>query len=69
MSYLLHQLGIDVVFLPISSPDLNPIEQVWRSWKLEASPLIMDSAVEYRALLSALRTTHNSTYLRSLLDQ
>jgi len=49
-----HQLGIDLVFLPVGSPDLNPIEQVWKSLKWEASRLIVKSAAEYRALLSQL---------------
>ncbi|ELY60020.1 transposase (ISH16) [Natronococcus jeotgali DSM 18795] len=47
-----HQLGIDFVFLSVGSPDLNPIEQVWKSLKWEASPLIMESAVFCRALLT-----------------
>ena len=49
-----HQLGIDLVFLPVGSPDLNPVEQVWKSLKWEASPLIVESATEYRALLTKL---------------
>ncbi len=28
-----HNLGIDFVFLPVGSPDINPIEQVWKSLK------------------------------------
>jgi len=47
-----HTLGIDLIFLPVGSPDLNPIEQVWKSLKWEASPLIVESAAEYRALLT-----------------
>ena len=49
-----HQLGIDLVFLPVGSPDLNPIEPVWKSLKWEASPLIVESAAEFRALVSDL---------------
>ena len=49
-----HQLGIDLVFLPVGSPDLNPIEQIWKSLKWEASPLIVESAAEHRALLTEL---------------
>ena len=26
-----HQLGINLVFLPVGSTDLNPIEPVWKS--------------------------------------
>jgi len=37
-----HQLGIDLVFRPVRSPDLNPIEPVWKSLKWESSPLIVE---------------------------
>ena len=49
-----HQLGIDFVFLPVGSPDLNPIEPVWKSLRWEASPLIVESAEEFRALVTGL---------------
>jgi transposase len=49
-----HQLGIDLIFLPVGSPDLNPIEQVWKQLKWEASPLIVESANEFRALVEEL---------------
>jgi transposase len=44
-----HQLGIDLVFLPVGSPDLNPIEQVWKQLKWVASPLIVESAAVPRS--------------------
>ena len=34
-----HELGIDLIFLPVGSPHLNPIEPVWKSLKWESSPL------------------------------
>jgi len=37
----LHLFGIDLVFLLVSSPGINPPEQVWKSLRLEASPLIV----------------------------
>ena len=49
-----HQLGIDLVFLPVGLPDLNPIEPVWKSLRWEASPLIVESAEEFRALITDL---------------
>jgi transposase len=49
-----HQLGIDLVFIPVGSPDLNPIEPVWKSLRWEASPLIVESAEEFRALVTDL---------------
>jgi transposase len=52
-----HELGIDLVFLPIGSPHLNPIEAVWKSLKWESSPFIVEGADEYRALLDKIFTT------------
>jgi transposase len=46
-----HQLGIDLVFLPVGSPNLNPIEPVWKSLKWESSPLIVEGEDEYRSRL------------------
>ncbi len=66
-----HQLGIDLVFLPVGSPDLNPIEQIWKSLKWEASPLIVESAAEYRALLSRLfeQLTARLSFAASWIDE
>jgi len=47
----MHKLAI---FLPVGSPDLNPIEPVWKSIKWESSPLIVNGEDEYRALLDDL---------------
>ena len=49
-----HQLGIDLMFIPVGSPDLNPIEPVWKSLRWEASPLIVESAEQFRALVTDL---------------
>lgn len=46
-----HQLGIDLVFLPVGSPDLNPIEQVWKSLKRAASPIVTWDEDEFRAVV------------------
>ncbi|WP_233560690.1 transposase [Halobellus sp. Atlit-38R] len=66
-----HQLGIDLVFLPVGSPDLNPIEQVWKSLKWKASPLIVESAAEYRALLTELfeQLTTQLSFAASWIDK
>ena len=40
------ELGIDLIFLPVGSPHLNPIEPVWKSLKWESSPLIVEGAAE-----------------------
>jgi transposase len=65
-----HQLGIDLVFLPVGSPDLNPIEQVSKSLKWEAPPLIVESAAEYRALLTRLfeQLTSKLSFAASWID-
>ena len=66
-----HQLGIDLIFLPVGSPDLNPIEQVWKQLKWEASPLIVESAAEFRALVEDLfeHLTSRLSFARSWIDE
>jgi len=51
-----HNRGIDLVFLPVGSPDLNPIESVWKSLRWESSPLIVEDEDEYRSLLDQIFT-------------
>ena len=65
------QLGIDLVFLPVGSPDLNPIELVWKSLKWEASPVIVESAEEFRALVSGLfeRLTKRVSFAEKWIDR
>jgi len=65
-----HELGIDLVFLPVSSPDLNPIEPVWKSLKWESSPLIVNGEDEYRALLGDLfdQLTEKLSFASSWID-
>ncbi|MCU4752649.1 IS630 family transposase [Halobacteria archaeon AArc-curdl1] len=68
------QLGIDLVFLPVGSPDLNPIESVWKSLKWELSPLIVESAEEFRALVSTVferltaRVSFAGNWIKQFLD-
>ena len=66
-----HQLGIDLIFLPVGSPDLNPIEQVWKSLKWEASPLVVESATEFHALVSNLfeQLTSRLSFAKSWIDK
>ncbi len=66
-----HQLGIDFVFLPVGSPDLNPIEQVWKSLRWEASPLIVERGNEFRALVSDLfeQLTSRLSFAKSWIDE
>ena len=46
-------LGIKLVFLPIGSPHLNPIEPLWKSLKWELSPVVVDSIDEFCHLVRA----------------
>lgn len=46
------RLGIDLVFLPVASPHLNPIEQVWKSLKWLISPIVVDDADQFRSLVA-----------------
>ena len=65
-----HQLGIDLVFLPVGSPNLNPIEPVWKSLRWEASPLIVESAEEFRASRHrSVRPSHRSSQFCRLVDR
>ena len=66
-----HQLGIDLIFLPVGSPDLNPIEPVWKSLRWEASPLIVESAEEFRALVTGLfdRLTDRVSFAVSWIEK
>ena len=65
-----HELGIDLVFLPVGSPDLNPIEPVWKSLKWESSPLIVDDEDEYRAPLDDMfdQLTEKLTFASTWID-
>jgi transposase len=46
-----HQLGIDLIFLPTSSPHLNPIEKVWDSLKWTMCPIIVENEAEFKNLV------------------
>ena len=65
-----HELGIALVFLPVGSPHLNPIEPVWKSLKWESSPLIVDGEDEYRSLLDDLfdQLTEKLSFAASWID-
>ena len=59
------------MFLPVGSPDLNPIEQVWKQLKWVASPLIVESAAEFRALVDDLfeRLTSRLSFAKAWIDE
>jgi transposase len=45
------ELGIELVFLPVGSPDLNPIEPLWKSLRWEISPIAVSSTEEFCSLV------------------
>jgi len=45
------KLNIDLVFLPPYSPDLNPIEFIWKTIKRELSPLLIETKSQLRELI------------------
>lgn len=45
------ELGITLVFLPPYSPDLNPIEYIWKSIKRALSPLLIESVEHLKELV------------------
>lgn len=47
-------LGIRLVFLPPYSPDLNPIEYIWKSVKRGLSPLLIESAEHFKGVIKGL---------------
>jgi transposase len=65
-----HELGIYLVFLPVGSPQLNPIEPVWKNLRWEPLPLIVDGEDEYRALLDDIfgKLTEQLSFAASWID-
>ena len=63
-------LGIELVFLPPYSPFLNPIESVWKSLKRALSPLLVESADHFRALIteSFLTLTRRLSFALDWID-
>lgn len=53
------ELDIELVFLPVGSPHLNPIEPLWKSLRWELSPIVVKSRGEFCALVR--RTFHSLT--------
>lgn len=45
------ELDIALVFLPPYSPDLNPIEYIWKSIKRALSPLLVESVEHLKELI------------------
>jgi transposase len=45
------QLNIDLVFIPPYSPDLNPIEYIWKTIKRELSPLFIETQEQLQNII------------------
>ena len=46
------ELNIILVYLPPYSPDLNPIEFIWKSIKREISPLLIKTLDELKSIIT-----------------
>jgi len=57
------KLNIDLVFLPPYSPDLNPIEFIWKTIKRELSPLLIETQEQIQNIIEKhiSKTTQNQT--------
>ena len=47
------KLNMILLFLPPYSPDLNPIEQIWRAIRRELSPLFIKTLDELKEVISS----------------
>lgn len=65
------ELNIEFVFLPVSSPHLQPIEPVWNVLKRELSPISAESADDFRALVESkfLELTHRLSFAAAWLEK
>jgi putative transposase len=61
------KLNIDLVFLPPYSPDLNPIEFIWKSIKRELSPLSIETLKQMREQIEKhfKRFSQSKTYAKN----
>lgn len=56
------KLNIDLVFLPPYSPDLNPIEFIWKTIKRELSPIFIETQEQIQNLIEK----HFKNYSKSI---
>jgi transposase len=65
------ELGITLVFLPIASPHLQPIDPVWGVLKRAISPISTESADDFRALVEGtfLELTHRLSFAVDWIDR
>ena len=65
------ELGISLVFLPPYSPDLNPIEFIWKSLKREISPLLIKTIQELKDIITNAfnRFSKNLSYAKKWITE
>ena len=65
------ELGITLIFLPIASPHLQPIEPVWNSLKRTISSISTESADDFRALVEEtfLTLTQRLSFAANWIDR
>jgi putative transposase len=65
------KLKIDLVFLPPYSPDLNPIEFIWKSVKREISPLFIETEEQMRELIEKhfKKFSQSITYAKNRINK
>ncbi len=65
------ELGITLIFLPVASPHLQPIEPVWNNLKRAISPISTESADDFRALVEEtfLTLTHRLSFAADWIDR
>ena len=64
-------LGIDLVFLPVGSPHLNPIEPLWKSLRWEISPIAFSSTEEFCSLVREVfdRLTDKVSFAKEWIER
>ncbi|RAW43847.1 hypothetical protein DQW50_17525 [Halorubrum sp. 48-1-W] len=68
---IVKQLDLTRVALPRYSPDLNPIEQIWKSVKRDLSPLDAPDVETYRTLICDIfrKYAHRLSFARAWVDR
>lgn len=65
------KLKIDLVFLPPYSPDLNPIEFIWKTIKRELSPLLIETQEQIQNIIEKHFKNHSksTTYAKKWIKK
>ncbi|KXB04640.1 hypothetical protein AKJ49_01870, partial [candidate division MSBL1 archaeon SCGC-AAA382A03] len=65
------KLGIELMFLPPYSPDLNPIEQIWRGVKRKISKAFFETKEEFLGLIKSAfeKLSNKMSYAEGWIDK